>query len=231
MGKGPALPAPAASLYISFCVDMFCYRFAHFFCSFARVPSLPVFCFLPYRFLVSLTSVLFRFRLWLCFDCRHDNIPYGAEEREGCNVFFVWEMLRPLLRGAALFVIPDDIIYDPQLLGAFVRDHAITRMLFTPSLLEAVLECPLVNVTEALGSLTAIVLCGEVVTVELYQRASRLLPATQLWNLYSISECHDVTCINLSAMTTELTGKYCPVGSPIYPEVCTKVLRLVASYL
>ena len=32
---------------------------------------------------------------------RHVAYPYGEEEREACNVFFVWEMLRPLLRGGS----------------------------------------------------------------------------------------------------------------------------------
>jgi hypothetical protein len=30
---------------------------------------------------------------------RHIAYPYSADEREACNIFFVWEMLRPLLRG------------------------------------------------------------------------------------------------------------------------------------
>jgi hypothetical protein len=30
---------------------------------------------------------------------RHVAYPYGEEEREACNVFFVWEMMRPLLKG------------------------------------------------------------------------------------------------------------------------------------
>jgi hypothetical protein len=37
-------------------------------------------------------------------------------------------------------------------------------------------------------------LCGEVVTVALKDRFNQLFPHIQLLNLYSISECHDVTC-------------------------------------
>ena len=51
-------------------------------------------------------------------------------------MFFNWEMLRPLLQGKTLVVIPDDVIYDPRKLGAFIQEHRVTRMLFTPSLLE-----------------------------------------------------------------------------------------------
>ncbi|CAM9911574.1 unnamed protein product [Sphacelaria rigidula] len=49
------------------------------------------------------------------------HFPYQEGDREACNVFFVWEMLRPLLGGmesagghaVPLYVIPDDHIYDP----------------------------------------------------------------------------------------------------------------------
>lgn len=41
-----------------------------------------------------------------------------------------------------MYVIPNTVIYDPPLLCQFIKDHAITRMLFTPSLLEAILNSP-----------------------------------------------------------------------------------------
>ena len=49
------------------------------------------------------------------------NFPYSEGDREACHVFFVWELLRPLLGGmdsaggvaVPLYVIPDDHIYDP----------------------------------------------------------------------------------------------------------------------
>lgn len=54
----------------------------------------------------------------------------------GANVFFVWEFLRPLLRGAAVYVISDDVIFDvPNLLAACER-QAVSEILFTPTLLE-----------------------------------------------------------------------------------------------
>lgn len=39
-----------------------------------------------------------------------------------------------------MYIIPDDVIYDPAKLVAFLKEHKITRMLFTPSLLQAVLD-------------------------------------------------------------------------------------------
>lgn len=56
------------------------------------------------------------------------------------NVFFVWEMLRPILQGITMTIVPDHTIYDPVLLCQFLRKYKVTRMLFTPSLLETVLD-------------------------------------------------------------------------------------------
>src|SRR5919112_1221113 len=47
---------------------------------------------------------------------RFDVSDYEPGDRVGCNVFFIWEMFRPLLRGATTVVIPDDVIYDPNAL-------------------------------------------------------------------------------------------------------------------
>jgi hypothetical protein len=44
------------------------------------------------------------------------------------------------MTGVPMYIIPDDVIYDPPQLVTFLTEHHITRMLFTPSLLQAVLE-------------------------------------------------------------------------------------------
>lgn len=69
------------------------------------------------------------------YTWRFRNFPFQSDDRVACNVFFVWELLRPLLKGIPLYVIPDTVIYDPSLLLKFLKKHGITRVLFTPSLL------------------------------------------------------------------------------------------------
>lgn len=70
----------------------------------------------------------------LSYKWRLENYPFAADDRVACNVFFVWEMLRSLLAGIPLYVIPENVIYDPPLLMKFIQRHKITRILFTPSL-------------------------------------------------------------------------------------------------
>jgi hypothetical protein len=88
-------------------------------------------------------------------------------------VFFVWEMLRPLLGGlpslgaksipVPLYVIPDDIIYNPARLVQYLGENAITRVLFTPSLLQLVLDtCSGEQLRAGLATMRIIWLCGEV---------------------------------------------------------------------
>jgi amino acid adenylation domain-containing protein/thioester reductase-like protein len=148
---------------------------------------------------------------------RFDVSDNGPGDRVGCNVFFIWEMLRPLLRGATTVVIPDDVIYDPPALLAFLVEYEITEVLMTPSLLESVLNAGGPEVGERLSALKVLWLNGEVVTRTLARRVLDLLPETRVMNVYSISETHEVAAGDLREIYE--TGKtYCPVGAPLDPE-------------
>src|ERR687889_105432 len=122
---------------------------------------------------------------------------YEPGDRVGCNVFFIWEMMRPLLRGATTVVIPDDVIYDPKALIRFLEEYGITETLVTPSLLEAVLNSSAPDVGERLSKLRTLWLNGEVVTRTLARRAMELLPDARLLNVYSCSETHEVAAGDL----------------------------------
>ena len=52
-----------------------------------------------------------------------------------------------------MYIIPDSIIYDPRLLSNYIHRHHITRILFTPSLLEAVLDTPGLDFAELFKSI------------------------------------------------------------------------------
>ena len=141
---------------------------------------------------------------------------YQPGQRVACNIFFVWEAFRPLLRGAAIHVISDDIIYDPRLLSDFLRTRQITEVLFTPSLMETMLNhLPARAWKEKLSCLQVIWLNGEVVTEKLRSKALAHLPEeVRLLNTYSISECHDVASMDLRKAETSGTD-FCRVGYPI----------------
>ncbi|RUS78344.1 hypothetical protein EGW08_013895 [Elysia chlorotica] len=144
--------------------------------------------------------------------------PYNGEEREGVNIFFVWEMLRPLLRNVTLYVITNHTIYDPPRLCTYLQVNKITRILVTPSLLETIINTQSADrLKESFNSLRQVWFCGEVVTTSLLERCVKLLPWVRFINLYSVSECHDVACEDLTHYYRNfeeslMSRKFCPVG-------------------
>jgi len=149
---------------------------------------------------------------------------YAPGERVACNIFFVWECLRPLLRGGACYVIPDDIIYDPEPLLAYLANYEITEVLFTPSLFETILLMSSIEeIVHAFSAVNTIWLNGEVVTGKLLSMALEKLPDTvALFNLYSISECHDVSLENMREAKLP-SSNICLAGTPM-PDATIKIL-------
>jgi len=154
----------------------------------------------------------------------HTNTENGCnDDRAGAGVFFVWELMRPLCFGGTCVVIPDHVLFDPEAVTKFVRDRDITRLLWTPSLLQLVLDTlSPVEVQERLVGLRYLWLCGEVVSRDLAVQFSSLLPDVELMNLYSISECHDVSIGDLkrellapSSDSQENLRKYATCGKAI----------------
>ncbi|MCH9807192.1 MAG: SDR family NAD(P)-dependent oxidoreductase [Alphaproteobacteria bacterium] len=146
---------------------------------------------------------------------RYRHLPYHGSEREACNVFFVWEVLRPLLQGQPAYIIPDDTIFDPRRLIEYLGSNAITRVLFTPSLLDQILSAGGAALAKQLPDLRTVILNGEVVTTSLARRFANALPGVALINDYSISECHDVATLDATNAAADAHGRYLPVGAPM----------------
>lgn len=140
---------------------------------------------------------------------------YHVGDRVACNVFFVWEALRPIMRGGAVVPVPASIIYDAEGLLEFLHRQKITEMLFTPSLMENVLNLSAdENLAQRLTALKTVFLNGEVVPIALRNRCYKVLPEVRFINLYSISECHEVGAVDLEDVDLELSTKFCPIGPP-----------------
>lgn len=137
-------------------------------------------------------------------------------DRVACNVFFVWEIIRPLLRGATVVAVPDDASYDPRMLVDLLATKKITETLFTPTLFAAVLARHQ-SLGTRLPDLKTIWLNGEVVTTDLARRGLKALPNTRLLNVYSACETHEIACGDVRDMLEKLDkdATYCPVGPPL----------------
>ncbi len=147
------------------------------------------------------------------YFARYQFSSYSVGDRAACNIFFFWEFLRPLLKGGTVYVVPDDVVFVPRALTRFIAEHRITEILFTPSLLQAVLNSSdRDRLREQLSSLRVVWLNGEVVPVSLLKQALDSLPCSaRIFNTYSISETHDVCTVDLTDLCVDGMDT-CPVG-------------------
>jgi amino acid adenylation domain-containing protein/thioester reductase-like protein len=152
----------------------------------------------------------------LSYDLRFRISDLRPGDRVACNVFFIWEILRPLLRGATTICIWDEVSYDPTALVDVLSSENITETLMTPTLLAAVLSQHS-RLEARLPALRTLWLNGEVVTTDLARRAMKALPKTRIINCYSASETHEIACGDIKEMIDN-DSPYCPVGPPLDPE-------------
>ena len=150
------------------------------------------------------------------YFARYEYSSYGVGDRVGCNIFFAWEFLRPLLKGGTVCVIPDEIMFVPRALAGFISEHRLSEILFTPSLLQSVLNsADRELLREQMSSLRVVWLNGEVAPVSLLKQALEVLPpSARVFNTYSISETHDVCTIDLTDLPLDGMNT-CPVGFPM----------------
>ena len=117
-------------------------------------------------------------------------------------------------------VIPDDVIFDPPRLLRSISSNCVTEWLSTPSLFESVLQLSRTkDLIDAFKTLRVLLFNGEVVRPELARRALQVVkssenPKARLFNLYSISECHEVSMCEITAETvaTLTESEAYPVG-------------------
>ena len=135
----------------------------------------------------SMLSHAWRSRLW----------PFDpARDVAGCNIFGIWDAVPALCRGVPAVLIRDGTMRDPFALASAIVRFGITRIMMTPTLLGACLDCA--EGIEALRRLRLLVLCGEIAAPAIVRRAWEALPRVRIANLYSTAECHDIAGGELS---------------------------------
>ncbi|RWO73210.1 MAG: alpha/beta fold hydrolase [Mesorhizobium sp.] len=148
------------------------------------------------------------------YQWRYRELPYTSDEREAVNLFGA--IMRPILAGIPAYLIPDDVIYDPQQLVDYLERNRISRTLLTPSLLDVLLSSGFLDVPSRLSDLRFIYLSGEVLTAALLARVRDALPHVRIVNYYGAAEACDVAHIDLSEIDPATIQKVAPVGPPQY---------------
>lgn len=149
----------------------------------------------------------------LSYDLRFKLSDLQPGDRVACNVFFVWEIIRPLLRGATVVAVADETSFDPDALVELLSSKGITETLMTPTLLAAVLSRH-PDLSTLLPDLRSLWLNGEVVTTDLARSALKALPKVRLLNCYSACETHEIACGDIATFLDD-SNIYCPVGPPL----------------
>ncbi|MDH3978563.1 MAG: amino acid adenylation domain-containing protein, partial [Gammaproteobacteria bacterium] len=130
----------------------------------------------------------------------------------------VWEIFGPLTHGAALRIIKDDDVADPEsllkhLAAPVVSDGgSISHVVVVPSLLEALLDHD-DRLGQQLPRLKTWITSGEPLSPELLQRFRTACPDTLLLNTYGTSEIWDATCFDTNDWETG--DARVPIGFPI----------------
>lgn len=147
----------------------------------------------------------------LSYEWRDSYTPYTPDTRVGIYVFAIWEMFRPLRKGASLWFPDAGTLFAPASLADFLIQNQIDEMLFTPSFYDTFLNAlPPEKAVEL--PLSRVILNGEVVSDDLIAASLSKLPHAALWNLYSICETHDI-CI--AQLTEPAGGRPASVGRPM----------------
>jgi len=141
----------------------------------------------------------------LSYHWREEYAPYSPGMKVGVYIFAIWEMFRPLRFGSEICFPTLQELLSPQGLAAFITDHGIQEMLFTPSFLEKILG-PVDAAVGAALPLARVILNGEVVHDRLIAEIQTKLPQVTLWNLYSICETHDICMSKVTGLRDKAAG-------------------------
>ncbi|WP_146420836.1 SDR family oxidoreductase [Francisella salimarina] len=151
--------------------------------------------------------------------------PYDNSSSIGCNIYYLWEAFRPLLKGGRTNIIPDTVLYDFKALAKYIKNKKINEILFTPSYLETLLSTSEDTAIEIFHDIDTCWLNGEVVSSWLQYKLEKFMSSTNIYNLYSISECHDVAVYKLHPNDKYLEEDgIVPVGH-VLPKVDAVVLN------
>jgi amino acid adenylation domain-containing protein len=140
--------------------------------------------------------------------CSADVVAQTASQ---CFDISVWQFLTPLLCGARVQIIPDEVVRDPQRLLTELEARQVSVLEVVPSLLSGMLDCR----PPELPRLRWLLPTGEALSPELSRRWLSRYPAVPLVNAYGPAECSDdVALACIREQPTEHETRM-PIGRPI----------------
>jgi amino acid adenylation domain-containing protein len=134
----------------------------------------------------------------------------------------VWQYLTPLLAGATVAIVPDEVAANPVALMRHVSRLRVTILQSVPSLLRAVLDMHTRDDLPA--TLRWIIATGEALPVALASDWLGRFPERPLLNLYGPAECSDDTTSHVVRSQPAPNELTIPIGRPM-PNITVHVLN------
>lgn len=159
----------------------------------------------------------------LSYSWREQLLPYRPNQRVGIHIFAIWELFRPLIRGACCVFPGRENMASVEKLAQFLSAYKIDEMLFTPSFIENFCDISSVSKHAEYRFPKRIILNGEPVKKELIKKIANVFSTPDIWNLFSISETHDISIEKLDVELMKDSDSYV-VGSPM-PHLKAYVLN------
>ena len=119
----------------------------------------------------------------------------------------VWELFWPLMAGAGLAIAPPGAHGDSTALAQLMADHEVSTVHFVPSMLDAFLEEPELE----LPALRRVICSGEALSTDLAARCAQRLPHAELHNLYGPTEA----AVDVTWHPHRPGETLVPIGAPI----------------
>jgi amino acid adenylation domain-containing protein len=126
----------------------------------------------------------------------YQHLELGPDDRTLQNLSYyfdwsVWEIFITLTTGASLYVVPDDLLLNPNECIAFIEKHKITVLHATPSHYRY-----FVNAKQRLETLKYLFLGAEKLTQELFQRSYESVNSQcQIFNMYGPTEATIISAV------------------------------------
>ena len=146
---------------------------------------------------------------------RQVRYPIARGDSVANHIFLTWEITHPHYAGVPMHLIDDETIYDPEALLGFLHRVRCTQVLFTPSLVQNILDsAPAELLALGMSYMKQVLLCGEVVNWKLVRRLEGLSPQLRVFSEYSIAEIGTVTMGLITEPPPGVKRAACPVGIP-----------------
>jgi amino acid adenylation domain-containing protein len=133
-----------------------------------------------------------------------------AQTASQCFDISVWQFLAPLLVGARVDIVPDEVAQDPESLLRHVAAVGITVLQSVPSMIQGMLMTERFN----LARLRWLIATGEALPASIARQWLASYPRIPLVNAYGPAECSDDVAMHVQKAPLPEAANMVPLGSP-----------------